>query len=141
MSALGYYPGCSLTSSASEYDRSLRAVAAQLGVELREIPNWVCCGATSAHAIDHDAALCLAADTLAKARRAGMAEVLAPCAMCYQRLATAAHELKRNPTIATAMEEAPGLENIKPVSVLGWLGNGSVEKISFSGRKAVTTIQ
>ena len=123
MSALGYYPGCSLTSSASEYDRSLRAVAGQLGVELREIPDWVCCGATSAHAIDHNAALCLAADTLAKARRAGLTEVLAPCAMCYQRLAVAAHELKHNPKIAAAMDEAPGLENIKPLSILGWLGN------------------
>jgi heterodisulfide reductase subunit B len=124
MSVLGYYPGCSLTSSASEYHRSLRAVAGQLGVELREIPDWVCCGATSAHAIDHNAALCLAADTLAKARRAGLTEVLAPCAMCYQRLAVAAHELKHNPKIAVAMDEAPGLENIKPLSVLGWLGNG-----------------
>jgi len=123
MSALGYYPGCSLTSSASEYDRSLRAVAGQLGVELREIPDWVCCGATSAHAIDHNAALCLAADTLAKARRAGLTEVLAPCAMCYQRLAVAAHELKHNPGIATALDEAPGLEQIKPLSILNWLGN------------------
>jgi heterodisulfide reductase subunit B2 len=124
MSVLGYYPGCSLISSASEYDCSLRAVAGQLGVELREIPDWVCCGATSAHAIDHNVALCLAADTLAKARRAGLTEVLAPCAMCYQRLAVAAHELKHNSGIAAALDEAPGLDQVKPLSVLGWLGNG-----------------
>ena len=130
MSALGYYPGCSLTSSAGEYDRSLRAVAGQLGVELREIPDWVCCGATSAHAIDHNAALCLAADTLAKARRAGLTEVLAPCAMCFQRLAVAAHELKHNPKIAAALDEAPGLENIKPLSILGWLANGAKLTVS-----------
>ena len=129
MSVLGYYPGCSLGGSASEYDRSLRAVAGQLNVELREIPDWLCCGATSAHAIDHEASLCLAADTLAKARKAGLAEVLAPCAMCYQRLATASHEIRRNPGIAAALEEAPGLENIKPVSVLGWLGNGVSDAI------------
>ena len=124
MNVLGYYPGCSLSSSASEYDRSLRAVAGQLNIELREIPDWLCCGATSAHAIDHEAALCLAADTLAKARRSGLNEVLAPCAMCYQRLATASHEIRRNPGIAAALDEAPGLENIKPLSVLDWLGNG-----------------
>lgn len=129
MSALGYYPGCSLKSSAAEYDRSLRAVADRLGVELREIPDWVCCGATSAHAIDHEAALCLAADTLAKARRAGLTEVLAPCAMCYQRLATAAHEAKTNPALAQALEEAPGLEKIKTLSVLGWLDNGVSETL------------
>jgi heterodisulfide reductase subunit B len=124
MSALGYYPGCSLSGSASEYDRSLRAIAGRLDVELREIPGWVCCGATSAHAIDHAAALCLATDTLAKARSAGLAQVLAPCAMCYQRLATAAYDLRHNPAIAAALDEAPGLENVKPLSVLGWLCNG-----------------
>jgi heterodisulfide reductase subunit B len=129
MSALGYYPGCSLKGSAGEYDRSLRAVAGRLDVELREIPDWVCCGATSAHAINHEAALCLAADTLAKARRAGLEQILAPCAMCYQRLAAAAHELKRHPAIATAMDEAPGLENIRPISLLDWLGNGLADTL------------
>ena len=131
MTAIGYYPGCSLRGTASEYDRSLRAVAARLGVELREIPDWVCCGATSAHAIDHEAALCLAVDTLAKARRAGLNEVLAPCAMCYQRLAVAAHELRERPGTAAKLAEAfgeaadLGLEKVKPVSLLGWLGNGT----------------
>jgi heterodisulfide reductase subunit B len=129
MSVLGYYPGCSLSGSAGEYDRSLRAVASQLGAELREIPDWVCCGATSAHAIDHEAALCLAADTLAKARRAGLTKVLAPCAMCYQRLAAAAQELKHDPAALTALGEAPGLDQIEPMSVLGWLGNGASEAL------------
>jgi heterodisulfide reductase subunit B len=141
MSVLGYYPGCSLKGSAGEYDRSLRAVAGQLGVELREIPDWVCCGATSAHAIDHDAALCLAADTLAKARRAGLAEVLAPCAMCYQRLATVAHEMKRNPRIAAALEEAPGLENIKPISVLAWLNNGVSDVLKSKVTRPLTGVK
>jgi heterodisulfide reductase subunit B len=129
MSVLGYYPGCSLSGSAAEYDRSLRAVAGRLDVELREIPDWICCGASSAHAIDHEAALCLAADTLAKARRAGLNRVLAPCAMCYQRLATAAHEVKRNSAIGAALEEAPGLESVKPLSVLDWLGNGVADAL------------
>lgn len=121
MNALGYYPGCSLRGSAAEYDRSLRAVAGEAGVELREVPDWVCCGATSAHAVDHEAAICLAADTLAKARKAGLTTVLAPCAMCFQRLATAVLEAKRRPEVATALGEAPGLEKIKPISLLGWL--------------------
>jgi heterodisulfide reductase subunit B len=141
MSVLGYYPGCSLHGSASEYDQSLRAVAGKLEVELREIPDWVCCGATSAHAIDHEAALCLAADTLAKARQAGLAEVLAPCAMCYQRLATAACEMRRRPAIAAALDEEPGLENIKPVSVLGWLGNGASDKLKEKVTRPLTGLK
>jgi heterodisulfide reductase subunit B len=141
MSAIGYYPGCSLRGSASEYDRSLRAVAARLDVELKEIPDWICCGATSAHAIDHDAALCLAADSLAKARRAGLTEVLAPCAMCFQRLAVAAHEIKHRPDIAAALDEAPGLETIKPLSLLGWLGNGVSDKLKTKVTRPLTGLK
>jgi len=129
MTAIGYYPGCSLRGTASEYEGSLRAVAGCLEVELKEVPDWVCCGATSAHAIDHNAALCLAMDTLAKARRAGLTRVLAPCAMCYQRLAVAAHEVKHNPDIAAALGEQPGLEKIKPLSLLDWLGNGLADTL------------
>jgi len=49
--------------------------------------------------------------------------------MCYQRLATAAHEAKTNPALAQALEEAPGLEKIKTLSVLGWLDNGVSETL------------
>jgi heterodisulfide reductase subunit B2 len=133
MSVLGYFPGCSLVSSACEYDRSLRAVAAGLGIELREVPDWLCCGATSAHAVDRDAAWCLAADTLSKARHAGIDHVLAPCAMCYQRLASVVHEMKRRPELAVRLAEAfgdsPGLEQVKPLSVLDWLGNGVTDRL------------
>ncbi len=38
-----YYPGCSLHSTAKEYDRSLRAACEKVGVELEEVKNWICC--------------------------------------------------------------------------------------------------
>ncbi|MQY72576.1 MAG: hypothetical protein GH142_02740, partial [Dehalococcoidia bacterium] len=44
-----YYPGCSLEAMAREYDLSVRAVCAHLGIELAEIPDWNCCGASSGH--------------------------------------------------------------------------------------------
>ena len=44
-----YYPGCSLESTAWDFDRSTRALCGVLGVELAEIPDWVCCGSTPAH--------------------------------------------------------------------------------------------
>jgi heterodisulfide reductase subunit B len=124
---VGYFPGCSLSGTAFEYDRSVRAVAQALDIELREIPEWVCCGSSSAHAVDHEAALCLAADTLAKARKAGLEEVLAPCAMCYQRLATAVHEFTEKPElgrqVAEALGEAPdaNLARVRPLNLLDWL--------------------
>ncbi|MBU1187221.1 MAG: heterodisulfide reductase subunit B, partial [Acidobacteria bacterium] len=44
---LSYYPGCSLQGSSSEYDITTRAVCAALGIELMELEDWICCGASS----------------------------------------------------------------------------------------------
>ncbi|PIQ44583.1 MAG: heterodisulfide reductase subunit B, partial [Deltaproteobacteria bacterium CG12_big_fil_rev_8_21_14_0_65_43_10] len=49
---LSYYPGCSLHGTAKEYDESTRAVCYQLGIELIELEDWNCCGASSAHSTD-----------------------------------------------------------------------------------------
>ena len=54
-----YYPGCSLHSTAVEYDESVRAVMDAVGVELIGVPDWSCCGATPAHASDEYLSLAL----------------------------------------------------------------------------------
>jgi heterodisulfide reductase subunit B len=134
MTSIGYFPGCSLSGTAAEYDHSLRAIAGPLGYELKEVPEWICCGATSAHALDHEAALCMAADTLAKARNADLHRVLAPCAMCYQRLATVSHEMLQSPPLAKRLAEAlgeqPGIEKVKALSLLNWLADVPDETIT-----------
>ena len=89
----GFYPGCSMKGSAREYSESLLAVAAALGRELPEVPDWNCCGATAAHNLDPDLALALPARILAAAEKSGMDQVLVPCAACYSRLSVTRHEL------------------------------------------------
>jgi heterodisulfide reductase subunit B2 len=86
---LGYYPGCSLTGTAKEFDASLRALLATLGVEMQELADWSCCGASSAHALNHLLALALPLHNLSLAQAQGCGEVLAPCAACFSRLAGA----------------------------------------------------
>jgi len=49
MSVVGYYPGCSLEGGGIELDLSVKALASAAGVELREIEDWNCCGASAAH--------------------------------------------------------------------------------------------
>jgi heterodisulfide reductase subunit B len=61
--------------------------------------------------------------------------------MCYQRLAVVAHELKQNPGIATALDEAPGLENIKPLSVLAWLNNGVSDALQAKVTRSLTGLK
>jgi heterodisulfide reductase subunit B len=118
---IGYYPGCSLLGSSREFDESVRAVAQAIGLELVEVPDWNCCGASSAHVLDHKLSLALPAKILAQAEAAGLEEILAPCAACYNRLTSARAELKKDPAMAAAIAEIielPVTGNVKVVNVL-----------------------
>lgn len=92
MSRFAYYPGCCSESSGAEYMRTTEMVFAGLGHALDEIEDWNCCGASSAHAISPYLALALPGRDLQKAEKMGL-DIIAPCASCFNRLATAAHEL------------------------------------------------
>ena len=88
-----YYPGCSLEGTAVDYAASIAAIAALLDVELMELFDWNCCGASSAHSLSHDLALTLPARNLALAEKAGR-DVVAPCALCFNRLKVAEKALQ-----------------------------------------------
>ena len=87
-----YFPGCSLESTAWDFNRSTRAVCGALGIELTEIPNWVCCGSTPAHASNASLAVALPVLNLQKAEAMGL-PVMTACASCYARLRTANHKV------------------------------------------------
>ncbi|MCJ7522078.1 MAG: CoB--CoM heterodisulfide reductase iron-sulfur subunit B family protein [Dehalococcoidia bacterium] len=93
-----YYPGCSLHATAAEYDVSTRLVCQKLGVELRELEDWVCCGASAAHSTDHLLSLALPAHTLKQAEEKGL-PLAVPCAMCFSRLKFTLHELENKDTL------------------------------------------
>ena len=140
-STFGYYPGCSLKGTGKEYDISIHAVAEILSHELVEIPDWLCCGATSAHSINHALATALAGDTLAKAQDAGQDKILAPCAMCYSRLATVTQQIQNDPKLAAKLEaalkrEKSGLADIKALSVLDWLRDIPREELTAPIKKS-----
>ncbi|PKN30264.1 MAG: heterodisulfide reductase subunit B [Deltaproteobacteria bacterium HGW-Deltaproteobacteria-21] len=92
-----FFPGCSLESTAWDYDRSTRGVCEALDIELTDIPDWVCCGSTPAHASNGSLAVALPVLNLQKARAAGFPEVLAACASCYARLRSANHKVCNDP--------------------------------------------
>lgn len=88
-----YYPGCSLHATAREYDTSFRLVSQALGLQIHELKDWVCCGASSAHLTNHLLGVALPAHTLKIAGDTHL-PLLAPCAACYSRLKVATHELE-----------------------------------------------
>lgn len=97
-----YYPGCSLESSAKEYDMSLRAVFDRLGIDLVEIEDWNCCGATPGAATDEITRAALAARNLAWAEGQGL-DVVAPCSACYKNLRRASLLLREDPRLREAV--------------------------------------
>lgn len=93
---LSYYPGCSLEGTALDYDQSVRAVCRKLDIELVDIPDWNCCGASSAHMTDHETGMRLPIRNLLLAAEIGN-DILVPCAACFQRLKAADKALRADP--------------------------------------------
>lgn len=100
-----YFPGCSLKGTGKAYEESFLAVFEKLGVEVEEIDDWNCCGATAYAAINEVAAFTLSSRVLAKAE-AKQREVVAPCAACYLVLNKTNKTLEANPHVAEAVQAA-----------------------------------
>jgi heterodisulfide reductase subunit B2 len=103
-----YFPGCSLKGLGRAYEESLLPVFRYLGLELEELEDWNCCGATAYMAVDEAKAFVLAARNLALAERMGRQPVLAPCSACYLVLNKAQHALGESPAMGDKIRKALG---------------------------------
>lgn len=122
----GYYPGCSMHSSGREYGESMHVILGKIGVSLDEINDWACCGASSAHYVNHLLSIALPARSLALAEEQGMKQIVAPCAACFARLATAHNSLKIDDKlkrkIADDILEKPNFtNNVQVLNILEFL--------------------
>ena len=104
---VSYYPGCSLHGTAKEYDQSVRAVSRALGIELKEVDDWSCCGATSAHSTNFKLSVALPARNLIAAEKDAL-DVMVPCAACFNRFKTAEHQLKADKALRNEIEGIVG---------------------------------
>ena len=102
------YPGCSMESSAKAYMESLNAILKPLDVQLEEIKDWNCCGATEYLGINLIPAYSLIARNLALATKQmdGTRTVVAPCSACYLNLAKADYYMQERPTLGLKVNEA-----------------------------------
>lgn len=115
---IGYYPGCSLSGTGREYDISLKKVVELLGVDLEELNDWSCCGATSAHATDHFLSAALPARNLVLAKKQQLGELFAPCAACYNRLLVSRHEIVNDPEFGRLIAAQTDGEIDESVSII-----------------------
>lgn len=96
---IAYYPGCTLHASSELYDIQSKLVFRKLGVELKEIDDWNCCGATSAAKTDEFLAVALPARNLGIADASGYAEMVIPCSSCYSRTLVSQKRLADDPAL------------------------------------------
>ena len=101
-----YFPGCSLKGTGRAYEESLLPVLKALGVELEELDDWNCCGATAYMAVDEVKACVMASRNLAIAEKAGHQELLAPCSACYLVLNKTKHYLHESPPVEAVVQKA-----------------------------------
>lgn len=99
MGRMGYFPGCSLERSSGEYDKSVRFLCGELGIELADVPDWSCCGVHAAAHHNPILSAALGARNLNQAIAGGAKNLLAPCPSCYNRLKVAQRELTDNPNL------------------------------------------
>ncbi|HUL23857.1 MAG TPA: CoB--CoM heterodisulfide reductase iron-sulfur subunit B family protein [Thermodesulfobacteriota bacterium] len=92
----GYFPGCSLGSFGYDYHLSLKYVTKALGMDLVEVKDWVCCGASSAHATSHLLSIALPVLNLSHAEKEDLDRLIAPCPACLSRFKTANLELEKD---------------------------------------------
>ncbi|MBU0494139.1 MAG: CoB--CoM heterodisulfide reductase iron-sulfur subunit B family protein [Chloroflexi bacterium] len=111
-----YYPGCSLKSSAAEYETSLLAMCQALDIELAEVPDWNCCGATPAYTVDPLLGVGLSARNLVWAEDEGL-DVMMPCLGCLKNARKAVLKLHDN-SYRQATQEALGREFRNSVRVV-----------------------
>ncbi len=95
-----YYPGCSLERNAASYNESTLAIARPLGLELVEIDDWNCCGATEYVSLNLLASYALVARNLAQAaKNPASSHVVAPCSACYLNLRKVDHYMQIDPAL------------------------------------------
>ncbi len=107
-----FYPGCSMEGTARDYQLSTLAVARVLGLELPEIPDWICCGSTAAHCTDPLLAAALPAKSLLAASKMasgnGGTKVAVGCAACFSRLSLANRQIAGDPAVRRQVADAIG---------------------------------
>lgn len=129
---IGFYPGCSLKGTSSEYAQSTLALAKAFDIELVEIEDWNCCGATAAHNLSHELATALPARILALAEKQGLTEIVVPCAACYNRLSVSQHEINESSELKEKVVEVlemPVSGKIQVLNVMQFIDKYIADKI------------
>ena len=110
MSKYLFYPGCSMQRSARPYLDSLMAIRPDMDMELEDVEDWNCCGATEYGSVYQVASHALIGRNLAKASQQanGHNTVVAGCSACYLNLAKTDHMMRADRKLTSQVNDALG---------------------------------
>jgi heterodisulfide reductase subunit B len=110
MSKYLFYPGCSMPRSARPYLDSLMAIEDDVAIELEDVKDWNCCGATEYSAVHRWASHALIGRNLALAQQQsnGTRTVVAGCSACYLNLARTENYMRNNDNVEQLVNSALG---------------------------------
>jgi len=97
-----YFPGCTMKTTAKNFEMSAIASAKKIGIELVEIPRWNCCGVVSSLTSDdlmkHLAPVrnFLRAQKMNKENAVDENRLVTLCSMCYNTLSLTNNRMKEN---------------------------------------------
>ena len=142
-----YYPGCSVSATANIYRDSIKAIAPALDLELEELEDWNCCGATAYMSVKELMSFAISARNLALAE-VHHRDVVTPCSACYTVLNKTNHYFAEYPDLRTKIGqalEAGGLSysgNIRVRHLLDIIVNDiGYEKIASLVKKKLTGLK
>jgi len=91
-----YYPGCTLKSTAKNFEDTTVAVSDALGIELLELERWNCCGTVYCLASDDLMHQLAPVRNLIRVQEMGFDRVTTLCSMCYNTLEQANQLVKED---------------------------------------------
>ncbi len=103
-----YYPGCSLEGLSKEYHTSLCEVCRALDMNIEELEDWNCCGASTLVAVDELFSVLAPARNLALASELDR-DLLVACNSCYVVLRRTLEQYRTKPDLKEKIDEALGL--------------------------------
>jgi heterodisulfide reductase subunit B len=132
------FPGCSLEGTAREYGESIEAVCSTLDVEMEELEDWSCCGASCAHCTNEFLSIALPARNLHLAEKAKQ-DLVTPCAACFSRLKAAEKALTGETKVDVGI---PFQGDIAVLHILDLLSRKELtEKIDGNLKKPLTNLK
>ena len=146
MMKYSFFPGCTMRSTGIEYCKSLNYVNKAIGVELIEINDWNCCGASLGPSTNKEVGLALPARNIAQCEQQGLGLPIAvACASCYSQMRRASFEArsgKEQREKLSRLVEMPIKGNLDVISILDvYNTKEAAEAIKKAAKKSLNQLR